>query len=73
MTGDSVQKILWGEIERIGQPEAALRVKSLDRADNFSRLVTAPDHTVAMGALMDWIKEQSGRDALVAVGILRFI
>ncbi|MGO8754539.1 MAG: hypothetical protein ACLQHK_04850 [Gallionellaceae bacterium] len=53
MTGDSVQKILWDEIERIGQPEAALRVKNSDRADNFSRLVTAPDHTVAVGALME--------------------
>ncbi len=53
MTGDSVQKILWGEIERIGKPEAALRMKGLDRADNFSRSVTAPDHTVAVGVLME--------------------
>jgi len=30
--------------------------------------VTAPDHTVAVGALMDWIEERSGRDALTAVG-----
>jgi acetate kinase len=45
-----------------------LRVKGLNQADNFSRLVTAPDHTVAVGALMDWIEERIGRDALTAVG-----
>ena len=66
--GDSLQRILEGGIERIGLPEATLRVKGLDQADNFSRLVTAPDHTMAVVALMDWIEERSGRDALTAVG-----
>ncbi len=66
--GDSLRRILAGGIERIGLTEAAMRVNGLDRADNFSRLVTAPDHTVAVGALMDWIEERSGRDALTAVG-----
>ena len=66
--GDSLRRILEGVIERIGLPEATLRVKGLNRADNFSRLVTAPDHTVAVGALMDWIEERSGRGALAAVG-----
>ncbi len=66
--GDSLQRILEGGIERIGLPEATLRVKGLNQADNFSRLVSAPDHTVAVGALMDWIEKRSGRDALTAVG-----
>jgi acetate kinase len=66
--GDSLRRILEGGIERIGLPEATLRVKGLNQADNFSRLVTAPDHTVAVGALMDWIEERLGRDALTAVG-----
>ncbi|MGO9372401.1 MAG: acetate/propionate family kinase [Syntrophobacteraceae bacterium] len=66
--GDSLRRILEGGIERIGLPEATLRVKGLDRADDFSRLVTAPDHTAAVGHLMDWIEERSGRDALTAVG-----
>jgi len=43
-------------------------VKGLNHADNFSRSVTAPDHTAAVGALMDWIEERIGRDALTAVG-----
>jgi acetate kinase len=66
--GDSLRRILEGGIERIGLPEATFRVKGSDQADNFSRLVTAPDHTAAVGVLTDWIEERSGRDALTAVG-----
>ena len=66
--GDSLRRILKGGIDRIGLPEATFRVKGLDQADNFSRPVTAPDHTVAVGALMDWIEGRSGRGALTAVG-----
>src|SRR5271169_2018745 len=66
--GDSLQRILEGGIDRIGLPEATLRVKGLNQADNFSRSVTVPDHTAAVGALMDWIEKRNGRDALSAVG-----
>ena len=66
--GDSFRRILEGGIERIGLPEATLRVKGLDRADNFSRSVTASDHSVAVGELMDWIEQRTGHDALTAVG-----
>ena len=66
--GDSLRRILEGGIDRIGLPEATLRVKALDQADNFSRSVTAPDHSIAVGVLMDWIEERTGHDALTAVG-----
>jgi acetate kinase len=66
--GDPLRRILEGGIERIGLPEATMRVKGLNPADNVSRSVTAPDHTKAVGALMDWIEERSERDALTAVG-----
>ncbi|MGB9421881.1 MAG: acetate/propionate family kinase [Candidatus Acidiferrum sp.] len=66
--GGSLRRILEGGIDRIGQPKATFRVKGETPADNFSRLVTAPDHTVAVGALMDWIEERCGHDALTAVG-----
>ncbi len=66
--GESLRRILEGTIERIGLPEATLQVKGLNQADNFSRSVTAPDHTVAVGALMDWIEERIGRSTLTAVG-----
>jgi acetate kinase len=64
----SLRRILEGRIERIGLPEATFTVKSSDKADNFSRQVAAANHTVAVGALMDWIEERSARDALTAVG-----
>ena len=66
--GGSLRRILAGGIERIGLPEACLRVKGLHQADNFSRPVAAPDHKVAVGSLMDWIEERSARDGLTAVG-----
>jgi acetate kinase len=66
--GASLRRILQGAIERIGLPESILRVKGLNQADNFSRSLVAPDHTVAVGALMDWIEERIGRGGLTAVG-----
>jgi acetate kinase len=66
--GEQFRRILEGGVERIGLPEATFAVKGLNQTDNFSRLVTAPDHTVAVGILMDWIEERSRRDALTAVG-----
>ena len=49
----SLRRILEGRIERIGLPEAAFTVKGLDNAENFSREVTAPDHTAAVAVLLD--------------------
>ncbi|MGA9031716.1 MAG: acetate/propionate family kinase [Sulfuricaulis sp.] len=66
--GDSLRRILEGGIERIGLPQASLRVKGLNPADNLSRSLTASDHTEAVGVLMDWIEERSGREALTAAG-----
>jgi acetate kinase len=66
--GDSLRRILEGEIDRIGLQEATLRVKGGDPGDNFSRPVAAPDHTVAVGTLMDWIEGRLGRVQLAGVG-----
>jgi len=66
--GASLQRVLAGGIERIGLPDATFQVKSSNEADSFSRSVTAPDHTAAVDALMDWIQQRSGHDALTAVG-----
>jgi acetate kinase len=63
-----LRRILAGAIERIGLPEAVLRVKGLSQADNFSRPLAAPDHLAAVGALMDWIEARMGEVALAAVG-----
>ena len=66
--GDSLRRILGGGIERIGLSDATFRVKGLKQEDNFSRPVAAPNHTAAVGMLMDWIEQRSGRDELTAVG-----
>jgi acetate kinase len=61
-------RILTGQIERIGLPEAAFVVKGMRRADNFTRPITAPNHTTAVGILMDWIEERIRHGELIAVG-----
>jgi acetate kinase len=63
---ESLKRILAGGIERIGLPDAMWHAKGVSQDDNFSRSVTAPDHSIAVGILMDWIDERS--DALAAVG-----
>jgi acetate kinase len=66
--GGALRRILGGELERIGTPQSSLGVKGSNPKDNFSRPVTAANHTAAVDALMGWIGEHSGRDALAAVG-----
>ena len=66
--GAVLRRIQGGELERIGRSGTTLRVTGSNPADNFSRPVTAADHTAAVGALMGCIEEHSGRDALAAVG-----
>lgn len=66
--GDSFERILEGEIARIGLQESVLRMKGPDRADNLERMVTAPDHAAAVEILMDGIESRSGHEALAAVG-----
>jgi acetate kinase len=63
------RRVLEGQIERIGRPEATFRVSGVNKTDKFSRPITAPSHDVAMGALVDLIEKRGGRDALAAVGL----
>jgi len=66
--GESLRRVLEGAIERIGQPESAFQVKDLERNNNISKSIVAPDHTIAVGTLMDWIEERIGLSSLAAVG-----
>jgi acetate kinase len=65
---DSLRRILDGGIERIGRSEPTFRVISSGQEDNISRSIKVPDHTVAVGVLMDRIEQRRGRDVLTAVG-----
>ncbi len=66
--GDPLRRILAGRIEGIGLPRGSFAVKGANQADNFSRPVTVPDHTIAVNVLMDWIQDRIERGALAAVG-----
>ena len=66
--GTLPKRIMAGGIDRIGLPGAVWHAKGSDEKDSFSRSVVAPDHTAAVGILMDWIDERGGRDSLAAVG-----
>ncbi len=66
--GASLRRILAGSIDRIGLPDATFMAKGMNKTDNFTRSVTAPNHTVAVELLMDWIEERIQRGELTAVG-----
>ncbi len=63
-----LRRVLEGRIERIGMLSPNFVVKGLNPADNFSRPVVAPDHKVAVSALMDWVEERTGRGEVTAIG-----
>ena len=65
--GDPPQRVLHGEIERIGLPGTCFRVESLNPAESFSRPLPGPDQGVAVSALMDWLVRRKGADAATAV------
>ncbi len=65
---DPIRRILNGRIERIGLPDPTFTARSAEDADSFTRPVTAPDHTVAAGHLMDWIEERIRCDQLAGIG-----
>jgi len=66
--GDSLRRIMNGEIKRIGLPDATFRVKGSDDTGSFTRTMAAPNHTIAVEKLMDWIEKDIGRTGLAAVG-----
>jgi acetate kinase len=66
--GEPLRRLLDGAIERIGLPQARFSVKRAQSDGSFSRTLVAPDHTAAVGALMDWIEESIQHDTLTAVG-----
>jgi acetate kinase len=66
--GDSLERILDGMIDRIGLPETTFTVKGSSDVDSFSRQVSAPDHAIAVGKLVEWLEGQIGPGGLKAVG-----
>ncbi len=71
-TGDALVRVLAGQVEGIGSPHAGFAVKGIgkfqEKADTFSRSVTAPNHKMAVSLLMDWIEESLEPSALIGAG-----
>ena len=67
-SGHSLRRTLHGAIDRIGEPQATFHAEGLSPAESFSRSVTAPDHAAAVDILTNWIEQNIGRAALVAIG-----
>jgi len=65
---DPIGRSLNGRIERIGLPDPTFTARSAEDADSFTRPVTAPNHTMAAGHLMDWIEERIRCDQLAGIG-----
>lgn len=66
--GADCSRILAGRVERIGLPEAKFTVQGKSPEHDFSRAVSAPDHTAAVNLLMDWVEVNFAPGALAAVG-----
>jgi len=66
--GQAPNRVLWGGIDRIGQPQATFQVKGLNPSDNFSRALTTSNHQAALEVLMTWVRERGGGETLSAVG-----
>jgi len=49
-------------------PAATFTVQGTNRADALSHPVSAPDHTAAVGVLVDWVEGQIASGALAAIG-----
>jgi len=66
--GHPPQRLVDGGVDRIGLPGATFRVKSVNPVESLVLPVTASDQTAAVGALMGWVANLKGRDAVTAVG-----
>lgn len=66
--GDGLKRILKGGIERIGQPDAQLRVVAGNEADSLCRAIDAPDQASAIAVLLAWLQDSGGRQPFAAIG-----
>ncbi len=66
--GDPPQRVLHGEIDRIGQTQSTLRAEGLIPADRITQSVTVANHAAAVDTLMNFIEERGSERAVTAVG-----
>jgi acetate kinase len=66
--GAELKRNLSGRIEGIGLQHGSFKVKGLNPEDNLTRAIVAPDHTAAVGVLMNWVERRIASAGLAAVG-----
>jgi acetate kinase len=64
----SPRRILGGDIDRIGLPDARMSVKRADRAETEGWSVSAPDLGASADMLLDWLDEAVGCETVAGVG-----
>src|ERR1700760_2692266 len=64
--GEKLERLLEGQIERIGQSDAKLTGKSSD-GKSHEQSIDAADHVQAAHRLMDWLWSQGGADSLAGI------
>ncbi len=63
-----LDRVLAGKFERIGQPDAQLKITKQLGAEPQSRSVDAPDHAACIKTLAQLLTEQTGSDPIAAIG-----
>ncbi|MGC1651725.1 MAG: hypothetical protein WA722_02800, partial [Candidatus Sulfotelmatobacter sp.] len=66
--GEQLVQTLGGKIEGVGLAKGSFTVKGSNPAESFARPAAVPDHSTAVGLLMDWIQERMELSPLTAVG-----
>ena len=66
--GEQLVQTLGGKIEGVGLAKGSFTVKGSNPAESFARPAAVPDHSIAVGLLMDWIQERMELSPLTAVG-----
>ncbi|HEV3203821.1 MAG TPA: acetate/propionate family kinase [Gemmataceae bacterium] len=65
--GESPQRLLAGEIERIGLANAVLSAKAVGQFSE-NHPVDAPDHEHAVDQLIHWLEKRAGLNTVAAIG-----
>jgi acetate kinase len=66
--GERLVQKLEGKIEGVGLAKGSFSVKGVNPAESVARPAAVPDHSTAVGLLMDWIQERMELNPLTAVG-----
>ena len=66
--GPVMQRLLYGQIDRIGQPRARLTCRHVANQHRASHDLPSGEHAVAVQSLMDWLPQQPELTGLAGVG-----